>query len=147
VRRAAVFLATALLVPLSLAVAEWSEDEQAFLDWQKSCWTDDSPGMVDRCFHEDYAGWGNGYAVPYNKADRNTLYANRRTRTDSELLSLKPMEVRVMDDTAVSLYVVTYEISSRRDEEARVVTERWTDVSVRENGEWQWIADHGEPID
>lgn len=146
-RRAGVFLSAALLVPLSLAAAEWSDEQQAFLDWQKGCWTDNGADRVERCFHDDYVGWGNGFAVPYDKADRNTLFANQRSRTESELLSLKPLEVRVMDDTAVSLYVVTYEITDRRRDETRVVTEKWTDVAVRADGTWQWIADHGETID
>ena len=146
-RRAAVSLSAALLVPFSLAAADWSDEEQAFLDWQKGCWTDDGADMVERCFHGDYVGWGNGFAVPYDKADRNTLFASERTRTDFELISLKPLEIRFTGDTAVSLYVVTYEIEDKRDGETRVVTEKWTDVAVREDGDWRWIADHGETID
>src|SRR6056297_490729 len=145
--RAAVFLSAALLAPLSLAAAQWSDEEQRFLEWQKSCWADDGAEMVERCFHDYYAGWGNGFAVPYDKADRNTMFASERTRTDFELIQLKPLDIRVMDDTAIILYVVTYEITDKRDGETRVVTEKWTDVAVREDGDWQWIADHGETID
>ena len=145
--RAAFFLTAVLLVPLSLAAADWTDEEQAFLDWQEQCWSDDGAGMVERCFHDDYAGWGNGFAVPYDKTDRNTIFASERTRTETELISLKPLEVRLLDGTAVSLYVVTYEIEDKRNGETRVVTEKWTDVAVREDGSWQWIADHGETID
>lgn len=137
----------ALLLPLCVAAAEWTGEEQAFLEWEMSCWSDTGAGMVERCFHEDYSGWGNDYAVPYDKADRNTMFANERAKTDFELIHLKPLEIHVMDGTAVMLYVVTYEITDKRSGETSVVTEKWTDVAVRDGDDWQWIADHGEAID
>jgi hypothetical protein len=47
---------------------------------------------------------------------------------------------------ATALYIATYTQKNKETGEEKTLTERWTDVLVREGGRWSWIADHGVDI-
>ena len=59
---------------------------------------------------------------------------------------LKPAEITVRGDFAVVQVVYTSTARNRETGEVVTTTEAWTDVCIKENGRWYWIADHGTPL-
>ena len=99
-----------------------------------------------RCFHEDFEGWGEGSTVPTTKADRKGLFENGFASFDSDVLLFKPLSVIVKGDMAVINYLTVAKITNKATDEVNYESQRWTDVAIKEGGQWTWIADHGESI-
>ena len=125
---------------------EWSRAQQEVWAFEQACWNDRTPEFVDKCFHADFQGWGVGSTVPTSKADRAVMSERSRATEDNVYLFLKPVAITVHGDMAVALYIATSTSRNKETGEETTVTERWTDVLVRDNGQWSWIADHGADI-
>ena len=128
------------------AAQDWSPAQQEVWEFEKACWRDRTPEFVDKCFHSDFQGWGVGSSVPTNKADRGVTSERRRVTEDNVYLFLKPIAITVHGDMATALYIATFTDKNKVTGEEKTVTERWTDVLVKDGGKWFWIADHGADI-
>jgi hypothetical protein len=125
---------------------EWSPAQQEVWEFEAACWNDRTTDFVERCFHSDFQGWGIGSTIPSSKADRRVTAARSRATEDQVYLFLKPVAITVHGDMATALYIATYTQKNKETGEEKTLTERWTDVLVREGGRWSWIADHGVDI-
>ena len=65
--------------------------------------------------------------------------------TEMRVQDVRPIAIRVHGDTAVAHYYLQTVVRGQdgQDVEERV---RFTDVLMKDNGRWQWIADHGGPV-
>ena len=56
--------------------------------------------------------------------------------------ALRPIDIKVHGDFAVVHYFYV-EVLVDADGEETTEKGRWTDVLMKQNGKWVWIADHG----
>ena len=135
--------ALAITLPTTTQAQQWTPEQQEIWDFERSCWSAQALESIMRCFHDDFLGWGLGSTVPTSKADRRPFFARNLETEDQVFLSLKPLAITVHGDVATVLYLATYTNKNKATGKERTVTERWTDVCLRQGGRWLWIADHG----
>ena len=99
------------------------------------------------CFHEDYLAWADGsLGVPVNKDDQVAIGGRSWDVNELQFVHLKVEEINVRGNLAIVLVVYTNTVRDTDTGEVTTIIERWTDVCVKENGRWAWIADHGTPV-
>jgi ketosteroid isomerase-like protein len=143
--RRTVFAAFALAVflPLAAQAQQWTAAQQEVWEFEEACWAAQDVEALMACFHDDFVGWGIGYPVPSSKADRRPVFARDFETQERVFLNLKPLDVRVLDNVAIVLYLATYTQRNKATGEETTVTQRWTDICVKEDNRWMWIADDG----
>ena len=130
----------------SFALAEeWTKEQQELLEWEEACISTSDHDQWVSCFHDDFVGWGMGFPVPTSKSDRAQSVVDGFASFDSEVLLFKPLSVAMHGNTAVIVYIDSRKTTNKATQEVTYSTELWTDVCLRENGKWYWIADHGTP--
>lgn len=139
-------LVSTLLLPILASAGEWSKEQQEVLKFEKACLLAQTADNLMGCFHEDYTGWGQDYQVPLSKADRRSSVVYDFSAFDRELMVFKPLSVIVKGNMAVISYIESDRFTNKTTKEVSFYTGRWTDVCIKENGKWTWIADHGVNI-
>ena len=140
-------IALSIGMPVTAQAQEMTRAQQEVWEWEQGCWaTDNTLEDVMACFHEDFFGWGSRSSVPSSKATRRVFFARFFETSEAVFQFLNPLSVKVRDDMAVIIYLATYTTRNRRTDEETTVTERWTDIAIREGGRWYWIADHGTRV-
>jgi ketosteroid isomerase-like protein len=139
-------LALAVFLPLAAQAQQWTAAQQEVWEFEEACWATQDLEAAMACFHDDFLGWGIDYPVPTSKADRRTRNARRLETEETVFLYLKPLAVKVHGNVAIVLYLATYTTKNKATGEETTVTERWTDVCLKEGRGWTWIADHGGVI-
>ena len=97
------------------------------------------------CFHDEFIGWFYPDLLPRTAEAQREFMAIQFDTTEIPAAYVTPIAVQVYGDFAIAHYFVRYVIRSQdgTDTEAR---DRFTDVLIKENGNWKWISDHGGPI-
>ena len=97
------------------------------------------------CFHDEFIGWFYPDLLPRTAEAQRSFMAIQFDTTEIPAAHVTPIAVQVYGDFAIAHYFVRYVIRSQdgSDAEAR---DRYTDVLIKENGNWKWISDHGGPI-
>ena len=139
---------TAVVAVLSTTTAssqEFSSDQQEVWEFIESCqerWG--SEAWFD-CFHEDFTGWLYTDLVPRTKDGERKFSRPLFDVTETRVQDVRPIAIRVHGDTAVAHYYLQTVVRGQdgQDVEERV---RFTDVLMKDNDRWQWIADHGGPV-
>ena len=141
---AAFFAAQFSLAPAS--AQEWSPEQQEVWEFELSC--QESKEVWTACFHEDYEGWGDlTFGVPVSKPDVAIVGGYFWDSTDVLMQHIKPVSIRVLGDFAIVLSIYTATNRSRETGEVVTTSQAWTDICIKENGRWYWIADHGTVVD
>ena len=138
-----VVLGLALLLPITIQGQEWTAEQEDLWAWEISCWQTEDIQTAMACLHEDFVGWGLGNPVPVNKEDKRPGWARSFETTEQVFLNLKPISVQIHGNSAVLVYVATSVIRDKATGEETRYVELWTDVALRDGGQWYWIADHG----
>ena len=136
-------LAVVIFMPLTAQAQQWTAAQQEVWEFEETCWATQDLEALMACFHDDFLGWGVGYPVPTSKADRRPRFARDLETEDIVYLNLKPLDVRVLDNVAIVLYLATYTSKNKATGKETTVTERWTDICLKEDNRWTWIADDG----
>ena len=157
-------LALAVLVPLSAQAQQWTTEQQDVWEFEKACWEvfteprerDPDAYRMQRaqaletimaCFHDDFVGWGMGRPVPTRKADRRPFFARSVETERTVFQHLQPLAINVHGNVAIVIYLATYTTRGlNAPHEEKTVTERWTDICLKEGNRWTWIADHGSLV-
>ncbi len=109
---------------------QWNEQEDG-----KSKW-------VDNLLTEDFSGWDKQSPAPRSKA--STKMWNRFSEQVSDMVAheLYPVRIVVNADVAVAHYLYT---SASKDQDGKIesVNGRYTDVLIRTDDGWKFIAWHG----
>jgi ketosteroid isomerase-like protein len=143
-----VVFALAVLLPITAQAQEWTTEQQEVWAWEQSCWESNDLEFSMTCFHEDFVGWGGGnFPAPTSKADRRATFARSFETTDVVWRFLKPLHIKVHGDVAVLIYIAVMTEKNKATGEETTSTELWTDIALKENGTWAWIADHGTPVE
>ena len=141
-------LAIALFLPVTAQAQDWSAEQQEVWEAGKACWETEDLETLSACFHDDYVGWSNmsPFSEPMNKADRLALAGRSFETEDLVFLYLKPLEIRIHGNVAVILYVSTLTVKNKATGEESSFADKWTDIAVKQDGKWKYIADHGTPV-
>ena len=134
-----------LLTTMGTAAQQWNADQLEVWDFEQRCWQmgqDQDLEARRDCFHEDYVGW---YAtdpapMPYNDAVHGRwLETNRHIA-----FNMTPHTIMIHGDVAI-VHLSGFIVGPGSDGKDVVSWEHWTDIALREDGRWSWIADHGHP--
>ncbi len=93
----------------------------------------------DRVLHEKFLGWHNERPMPQDKSSINSWTRYTIENTTTLLQELYPVGIIVQGNTAVAHYFYS-EASENRKGERETSHGRYTDVLVKENGTWQFLA-------
>jgi len=138
-------VAASCLAPATGSAQQWSPEQQEVWDFELGC-QESKQAWID-CFHEDYVAWGDmTLGVPHTKADASAMGGYWWDTNEQLLVHMKPVEITVRGDLAVVLVVYTARTRDRDSGEVAMQSMAWTDICVKENGRWYWIADHGAVI-
>ena len=142
-------LAIALFLPVTAQAQNWSAEQQEVWEFEKACLEAEDLETLMPCFHHDYVGWASlrPFSAPMNKADRQVLVGRSFETEDLVFLYVKPLEIRIHANVAVILYIATGTGKNKATGEETSSTAQWTDIAVKQDGKWKWIADHGTPVD
>ena len=118
-------------------VAVWSVIEE---QWEASQRGDRR--WVERFLSADFIGWSRNSPAPRDKA--STRMWNEFDTKQSKGLEheLYPLSTVINGDMAVAHYLYT-NATENSDGETEVTNGRYTDILVRADGEWKFIAWHG----
>ncbi|MFQ5547461.1 MAG: nuclear transport factor 2 family protein [Woeseia sp.] len=118
-------------------VAVWSVIEEQWEAAQRG-----DRRWVERLLSADFIGWPKNSPAPRDKA--STRMWNDFSTEQSKGLAheLYPLSTVIHGDMAIAHYMYT-NASENSEGETEVTNGRYTDVLVRDGGEWKFIAWHG----
>lgn len=109
---------------------QWNAQEKGDRKW------------IDSLLTEDFSGWGKQSPAPRGKA--STKMWNRFAEQVSDMIAheLYPLSIVVNGDVAVAHYLYT---SAAKDQDGDIETNngRYTDVLLRTDDGWHFLAWHG----
>lgn len=144
------FAAVGLLAATTPADAQGSVDDQATV-WAtvEEAWTAQERGdndWVDRMLSADFMGWPNESPAPRSKGSTRMWERFNGEQNKSLSHELYPLSIVVHGDMAVVHYLFSTAFQTR-DKKTVVSNGRFTDVLVRDGGEWKFISWHGGRTD
>ena len=118
-------------------VAVWSVIEE---QWEANQRGDRR--WVEELLSGDFSGWGKDAPAPRDKASTRLWNAFNSKQSKGLAHELYPLSTVIHGDVAVAHYLYTNAVENR-DGTTEVSNGRFTDVLVRSDGEWKFIAWHG----
>ncbi|MEE4163220.1 MAG: DUF4440 domain-containing protein [Woeseiaceae bacterium] len=99
---------------------------------------------AERLLTSDFSGWDKSAPAPRSKG--STIYWNRFSERQGETVAheLYPLSIVVHDDTAIVHYLYTSAFEGK-DGDIEVTNGRFTDILVRTDEGWKFLAWHGGP--
>ncbi|NOX70670.1 MAG: nuclear transport factor 2 family protein [Gammaproteobacteria bacterium] len=117
--------------------AVWSVIERS---WQAEQRGDSK--WIDELLSADFVGWEKDSPAPRDKGSTRLWNIFSSKQTDMLEHELYPLSIIVHGDMAVAHYL--YSSASRaKGEKVRTEQGRYTDILVRSDGQWKFIAWHG----
>jgi ketosteroid isomerase-like protein len=140
-------LVTALLMALpgAATAGDWSAEQKEVWEAIETCnshFVEKNLEAAMDCIHDDFRGWLYNEPVPRGKASFETVGTYMLKTRDTVASELRPIDIMVLGDFAVVHYFFV-EVSKDQDGKESYQQGRWTDVLIKEDGKWRWIADHG----
>lgn len=133
-------------VPADAAAGErWSEAQKEVWAAIETCVEHWNKGPLEAalaCVHDDFSGWLYVEPVPRTKETNRKIGAYfLKTRT-TQAYDLRPIDIKVYGDVGIAHY---YYVTIAKDAEGKESVERgrWTDILLKQDGRWVFIADHG----
>jgi ketosteroid isomerase-like protein len=139
-------LFSVILTAFGSAAAQDTLDDQADV-WAtvEEQWAADEKGekkWIDRLLADDFSGWGNNSPAPRNKSSTRMWDRFNDEQGNTVMHELYPLAIVVHDDVAVAHYLYS---SAYEDKEGKVKMNegRYSDVLIRTDDGWKFIAWHG----
>jgi hypothetical protein len=92
--------------------------------------------------HEKFLAWSDESPMPRDKSSYHKWGRYGMENSTTLLQELYPVGIVVHGNTAVAHYFYS-EASENRKDERKTVHGRYTDILVKENGTWRFLAWHG----
>jgi ketosteroid isomerase-like protein len=136
-------------ISLAMAGAASAQDEPndeadvwATIEDQWEAQENDDDSWMDRLLMEDFSGWAKNSPAPRSKS--STKMWDRVTDDQGETIEheLYPYRIVVHDDVAVAHYFYTSAFQDK-DDKVEISNGRYTDILVRTDDGWKFIAWHG----
>ena len=124
--------------------AQWNAEEEGGRGWINNLLTEEDGGesWIDELLAENFAGWSKDSPAPRSKS--SVAMWDRFAATQGKMVAheLYPLSIIVHADVAIAHYLYT---SANEDTDGKVEMSngRFTDVLVRSEDGWQFIAWHG----
>jgi len=136
----------AFLTMSATAIAQDSDDDQADV-WAtiEGQWEAEKKGDKDSLellLKDDFSGWGKNSPAPRSKS--STIMWDRFSDGQGQMIAheLYPLAIVVDGDLAVAHYLYSSAYEDKEDE-VEMSNGRYTDVLVRTDDGWKFIAWHG----
>jgi uncharacterized protein DUF4440 len=138
-----------LIIPLALAALAdtasaqtWSREQQEIWKLEEQQWQmakEKDLSWIDKMVHPNLSYWDNDQVAPQTKASltRWNRYSNRNTTVLEQ--ELHPISVTITGIVAVAQYRYTIARENYKKERENF-TGRYTDVFMRDGGQWKFIA-------
>lgn len=94
-------------------------------------------------WHHDFIGWHQGWENPTNYQERVEGLKIYFSATESVMYELEPLNIKVLGEVAIVQYKNRMVVQTKKSGEEEYSISKWTDILVREKGEWSLISDHG----
>lgn len=118
-------------------VAVWSVIEE---QWEANQRGDRR--WVEELLSADFSGWGKDAPAPRDKASTRLWNAFDTKQNKGLAHELYPLSTVIHGDVAIAHYLYTNAVENKEGK-TKVSNGRFTDVLVRSDGEWKFIAWHG----
>ena len=109
---------------------QWQAEENQDDDW------------VDEFLESDFSGWGKDSPAPRSRASVRLWDQFGNSQGRSLEHELYPLSIVVHGDVAVAHYLYTV-ATENKDDEVKVKNGRYTDILVRTDDGWKFLAWHG----
>src|SRR5580698_5823553 len=93
-------------------------------------------------FHEGYRGWPAGSPLPIDKAAAQDLISHDMAITRVLVQRAQPVAIEIHGDVAFVDYYLSQVIKDT-DGKEKTLSERWTDILMKQGGRWLIVGDHG----
>lgn len=129
----------------SASAQTWTTEQQEIWKFEQKQWQmekDKDASWIETMVHPNLHYWGQGAPVPQDKA--SLARWNRYSSASSSTLEqeLYPLAATITGNVAVVQY--RYQIARENDKKEReTVWGHYTDVLIKENGKWLFIAWEG----
>jgi ketosteroid isomerase-like protein len=141
------FTVTTLFLTLSgTAIAQDAQDDQADV-WAtiEGQWVAEEKGDEEWMMNllvPEFSGWGKNSPAPRSKS--STIMWDRFSDEQGEMVAheLYPLAIVVDGDVAIAHYLYT-SASENKDDDVETSNGRYTDILVRRDDGWKFIAWHG----
>jgi hypothetical protein len=141
-KRLLTVLSVCLVLSAPSLAQSWSEEQLEvwnFIQGQWDATMKKDPGWVEQTLHEKFQGWAWENPAPRDKAATAAWERYSSANSTTLVQSLHPLRIVVAGDTAVAHYV--YSTASENHEGKRETTHgRYTDILVRTDGKWRFLA-------
>jgi len=118
----------------SVIEEEWNADEKGDTTWP------------DRLLTDDFSGWGNDSPAPRSKSSTKMWDRFNEQLGNMVAHELYPLSIVVHDNVAVAHYVYSSAFQST-DGDIEMSNGRYTDILVRSDDGWKFLAWHGGDVD
>lgn len=146
IRKFGAFSVAVLFLLTGSAMAQDPADDQvavwAVIEQQWSAGRDGDTDWIDELLTSDFVGWPYDSPAPRTRASTEMWDDFGRKQWKPLTHELYPLSIVVRGDTAIAHYLFT---NAGETPDGKVVTRngRYTDVLVRERGEWKFLSWHG----
>ncbi len=143
VRRLWLSFPLALVLVASAASAQtWSAEQQEVWKLEDQQWkmaADKDDSWIDKMAHPNLSYWDNDQVMPRNRASlkRWNRYGNANSTVQEQ--ELFPISMTITGNVAVAQYRYTVARENYK-KEREVVSGRYTDVFIKDGGQWKFIA-------
>ena len=110
--------------------SQWSADENGDEDW------------IDKLLVDEFAGWENTSPAPRNRASTKMWDRAMDGVGTMKAHELYPLSIVVRGDVAVAHYLYT-QANEDKDGTVKLENGRFTDILVRTDSGWKFLAWHG----
>lgn len=110
--------------------AQWEASEKGDAKW------------IGELLTDDFVGWTTESPAPRSKDSVRMWQKFESKQWQGKVHELYPLSIVVHGDTAIAHYLYS-NAGESADGKTEVVHGRYTDVLVREDGDWKFIAWHG----
>jgi hypothetical protein len=138
-------LSSLVLLTLNPAFAQENDDEADVWSTVEEEWNADEKGdrkWPDRLLSDDFSGWGNDSPAPRDK-DSIKMWDRFNDQLGKMVAhELYPLSIVVHDDVAIAQYMYSSAFEDKKGDIERS-NGRYTDVLVRTDDGWKFLAWHG----
>ena len=140
-----IFLLAPAHVDAQESLPDEADDHAAVWAAVERIWTATERGdddWVDTMLSADFVGWPNNSPAPRSRGSVRMWNSFDQEQSDGVRHELYPLSIVVHGDMAVVHYLYTNAVQTR-DKKINVTNGRYTDVLVRDDGDWKFISWHG----
>jgi ketosteroid isomerase-like protein len=123
----------------------WSPAEKELIQGLDDCYAAYKAENLEAllaCSHEDSVVFRYGMPGTSSKADTRKNLPLFWANEDMVEYWINPLAIRIIGDVAIIHYYF-YELVRDKEGKETFRRYRWTDIMVKQDGKWVWIADHG----